>query len=73
MGKNEYLNARADADLVERIDAVSDRYEMDRSKLIRMLIRNGLDVVERDGIDALLDRVEDEKPAPDDEASVTAD
>lgn len=64
MGKDDYLRARADSDLVKRVDSIASRYEMDHSKLVRILVRSGLDKVEADGLDAVIrDDQQDADPA----------
>lgn len=54
MGKDARLVARADDDLVERLDTIADRYEMDHSKMVRLLVQDGLRRVERSGLDAVV-------------------
>jgi hypothetical protein len=43
---------------------------MDKSQVIRALVRNGLDIVERDGLDALINWPPDASAAPKSESNV---
>lgn len=51
-----HVGARISSADHDRLEDICDRYEMGKSALIRLCIRNGLDVVERDGIDELANR-----------------
>ena len=57
-----HVSARIDPEDYQRIEHLVDVYELDKSKLIRLCIRNGLRKVEDGGIDALVDAGAAEDP-----------
>lgn len=65
MAGSDHITFRAEDSLRNRLDDVAERYEMDRSKLLRLIVDAGVDQIEREGIDSVVENDDDvaEQPA----------
>jgi antitoxin component of RelBE/YafQ-DinJ toxin-antitoxin module len=50
----ERIQARIEGDTLRRLEDVCETYDLDKSQVIRYCIRNGISIVETDGLDPLI-------------------
>lgn len=54
MPKDHFLSAAVSPEVAERFQEFIDRYNLTKSQGVRMFVENGLEVVERDGLDPVV-------------------
>jgi len=52
---DDQITTRVDGDTTDRVEALADAHDLQKSTFIRRLLWTGLDVVEREGVDELAD------------------
>lgn len=55
MGKDINIGVRVEKDLEKRLDAICEEYDVDRSTVIRWMLRYGLSAVETRGIGTIIE------------------
>ena len=56
MEMNSRVTARIDSDTRDRVNAVCDKYQLTESQVVRLCLHGGLDVIEREGLDNLVEK-----------------